>query len=212
MGEPLPAAGARSSFSRTRARSPGIFLPTRRERRQRTRVVDAPTRYSLAELAEEALARLGDHDALVFEGRTLRSAELMTRARRMASGLIELGLQRGDRCVVLMANCPEVVITYNAVWRAGAVVTPVVFLTPAAELRHILTDSGAAFIVTTEELLSTVLAAAEDVPTLRHIVVAGGGDAPPADGRVVGFASVESAAESPLIHIDGDELAAVMYT
>ncbi len=51
--------------------------------------------------------------------------------------------QPGDRVVVLMANCPEVLITYNAIWRAGAVVTPVVFLVTAAELAHILVDSGA---------------------------------------------------------------------
>ena len=27
-----------------------------------------------------------------------------------------------------MANCPEVLITYTAAWRAGAVVTPLIFL------------------------------------------------------------------------------------
>ena len=116
----------------------------------------------MARLAEDALGRLGDHDALVFEGQTFRSAALHERARRVAGGLTDLGVTAGDRVVVLMANCPEVLITYNAIWRAGAVVTPVVFLVTAAELGHILVDSGAVAIVTTPELLSTTLAAVGD--------------------------------------------------
>ena len=43
-----------------------------------------------------------------------------------------------------MANCPEVGISYHAVWRAGAVATPVLFLLSEDELRHVLSDSGAA--------------------------------------------------------------------
>ena len=175
-------------------------------------MAEAETRYSLARLAEEAYARLGDHDALVFEGRTLRSSELIARARRAAGGLTSLGVRRGDRCVVLMANCPEVLITYNAIWRAGAVVTPVVFLTPATELQHILSDAGATVIVTTEELLGTVVSAAAGAPALRHIVVVGGTDASRADPRVVSFGEVEMSADAPLPDIGGDELAAVMYT
>jgi long-chain acyl-CoA synthetase len=97
---------------------------------------------SLAVLAESTQERLGDHHALVFEGRTFRSAELAERSRRAAGGLADLGVAPGERVVVLMANCPEVLIRYNAVWRAGAVVTPVVFVLTAAELRH--TPAGGA--------------------------------------------------------------------
>jgi len=78
---------------------------------------------NLARLAEDGLARLGDHDALIFEGQTFRSGELHERARRVAGGLVDLGVALGERVVVFMANCPEVLISYNAIWRAGAVVT-----------------------------------------------------------------------------------------
>src|SRR5436309_13771989 len=104
---------------------------------------------NLAQLAEDAFARLGDHEALIFEEQTLRSSELRDRAHRVAAGLRELGIQPGDRVVVLMANCPEVLIAYNALWRAGAVMTPFVFLVSGSELRHIVTDSAAVAIVTT---------------------------------------------------------------
>ncbi len=63
---------------------------------------------------------------------------------RIATGLAELGVQPGDRVVVSMANCPEVGIIYNAIWRAGAVVTPAMFLLPADALAHIISDAEAA--------------------------------------------------------------------
>src|SRR5438552_18521375 len=93
--------------------------------------------YNLAALAEAAFHRLGDYESLVFEGRTYRSGELFDRACRAPSGLVKLGVSPGERAAVLMANCPEVGIAYSAIWRAGAVATPVVFLISPPELRHI---------------------------------------------------------------------------
>ena len=76
------------------------------------------THENLAALAEGAFDRLGDYENLIFEGKSYSSGELLDRARRAGSGLSKLGLEPGDRVVVLMANCPEVAITYNATWRA----------------------------------------------------------------------------------------------
>src|SRR5262245_50768817 len=103
----------------------------------------------LGRLAEAALDRLGDHPSLWFDGTWHTSGGLLERAGRVAGGLRDLGVAPGDRVVVVMANCPEVGILYQAVWRAGAAVTPVVFLVSAPELRHILVDSGATAVVTT---------------------------------------------------------------
>jgi long-chain acyl-CoA synthetase len=170
--------------------------------------------FNLARLADDCLARLGDHESLIFEGQTFRSAEMHGRARRVAGGLADLGVEPGERIVVLMANCPEVLVSYNAIWRAGAVVTPVVFLTSAVELRHILVNSGAVAIVTTPELLPIVVDAAAGEPALRHIIVAGAHSATAASGgpRLVDFHDLEAAEPRPLVQRRDDDLAALMYT
>jgi long-chain acyl-CoA synthetase len=111
---------------------------------------------NLARAAEETFARLGDYESLWFDGRWIRSAELHERAARLAGWLREAGVDPGDRIVVLMANCPEVPIAYNAIWRAGAVVTPAIFLLPPAELEHILGDSGADLVLASPELAGNV--------------------------------------------------------
>ena len=169
--------------------------------------------HNLAVLAEAAFGRLGDFEGLIFEGRTYRSGELFDRACRASAGLVKLGISPGERVVVLMANCPEVGIAYSAIWRAGAVVTPVVFLVSPPELHHILTDSGAVAVVTTPELLATVTAAAAGAPRLRHVIVVGGGsDSLPGHVRGVDFAEVESAPAGGIVPVGDDDLAALMYT
>jgi long-chain acyl-CoA synthetase len=169
--------------------------------------------YNLAVLAEATFHRLGDHESLVFEGRTYRSGELFDRACRASSGLVKLGVSPGERVVVLMANCPEVGIAYSAIWRAGAVVTPVVFLVSPPELRHILADSGAVAVVTTPELLATVATAAEGAPQLRHVIVVGGGaDSLPGHVRGADFAELESAPAGDIVRVGDGDLATLMYT
>ena len=108
---------------------------------------------NLARQAELALDRQGDYDSVFYEGQWHSSGSLADRAARFATGLADLGVRPGDRLVVLMANCPEVLITYRAAWRAGAVVTPLIFLASEDELRNALVDSGAVGVVTTAEFL-----------------------------------------------------------
>src|SRR5215472_2876209 len=169
--------------------------------------------HNLAVLAEGAFQRLGDYESLIFEGRTYRSGDLFDRACRVSGGLAKLGVSPGERVVVLMANCPEVGIAYSAIWRAGAVVTPVVFLISPPELQHILTDSGAVAVMTSPELLATVAAAAAGAPELRHVIVVGGTpDSLPGHVRGVDFAELESAPAGGVTGVADDDLAALMYT
>ena len=160
---------------------------------------------TLSRRAESALERLGEHPSLWFEGAWQSSYELAARARRAAAGLVALGVRPGDRVVLVAANCPEVLVTYTALWRAGAVATPVLFLLTQDELRHVLADSGAVAVVTTPEFLATVRAVAGGLP----VVVVGGEPAP----GVTTFAELEGGDdELALVDRQPDDLAALLYT
>ncbi|CCG03701.1 AMP-binding protein [Blastococcus saxobsidens] len=161
------------------------------------------TAVSLTRRAEARLERLGDHDQLWFEGRWHRAEELAARARRTAGGFARLGVRPGDRVVLFMANCPEVMIVSAALWRAGAVVTPAMFLLSDDELRHVLRDSGAVAVVTTPEFADTVTGVADDLP----VIVVGGGD-----GRTLPLEELESAAELGIVPRGPEDLAVLLYT
>ena len=171
---------------------------------------------NLARQAELALERQGDHDSLFYEGQWHSASSMADRAARFATGLTDLGVRPGDRLVVLMANCPEVLITYSAAWRAGAVVTPLIFLVSEDELRHALTDSGAVGVVTTAEFLPKVSAALIGVPTVRFVVVPGAlgvGSGSAAPGvPVLDFTQVEAADPGSIVNRSGTDLAALLFT
>src|SRR5690242_75329 len=142
------------------------------------------------------------------------------RGSRLGTGLAGLGVRPGDRLLVLMANCPEVLITYTAAWRAGAVVTPLIFLASEDELRHALVDSGAVGVVTTAEFLPKVSAALAGAPSVRFVLVPGAGAAPapaaPAPAApgvpVLDFAQVEEAEPGSIVDRSGTDLAALLFT
>ena len=165
---------------------------------------------NLARQAELALDRHGDYNSLFYQGAWHSSASMADRASRLATGLADLGLSPGDRLLVLMANCPEVQITYTAAWRAGAAVTPLIFLVSDDELRNALVDSGAVGLVTTAEFLPKVTAAVAGTPQVRFIVCV---DAPDGtDANVHDFADVASAAPGSIVSRSGSDLAALLYT
>src|SRR4051794_25464979 len=179
-----------------------------------------PTGSTLQRLGELATERHGERSSLRFEGATWTGSQLAERARRVSAGLREVGLAEGDRVVVCMANCPEVGITYSAIWRAGAVATPVVFLLSEDELRHVISDSGAAYVVTTPEFLPKVASASLGVASVRALIVVGepadlAAGTPPQTSTgvpVLSFADLEDSDEGDLADRSPRDLAALLYT
>ncbi len=166
---------------------------------------------NLARQAELALEQQGDYDSLFYEGRWHSSGQLAGRAARFATGLADLGVRPGDRLLVLMANCPEVLITYTAAWRAGAVVTPLLFLVTEDELRNALVDSGAVGIVTTAEFLPKVAVPLNGARGVRFVVVPDLAPGTPGAGvPVLDFAQVAAGEPGRIADRSGTDLAALL--
>src|SRR5205823_5564357 len=120
-------------------------------------------------------------------------AELLARAARVAGGLVEHGVKPGDRVVVFMENSPDVATAYHAVWRAGGVATPAVFLLTRPELERLLRDAEPALVLTSAAFAQTARAAAGAVPVVE------------------GLAALEGD-ELEIVARGEDELAALVYT
>jgi fatty-acyl-CoA synthase len=92
----------------------------------------------------------------------------------LAAYLSQLGVKPGDRVVLNMQNCPQLVIAHWAILRANAVVVPVNPMNRAEELKHYITDPDAKIAITTGDLAAE-LALANDAlePSLRlnHLIV-----------------------------------------
>jgi fatty-acyl-CoA synthase len=88
-----------------------------------------------------------DKPALVQAGRVTTYAELEHRSTRLALGLRQRGVSRGDRVAFLGLNCVELVETMFAVAKLGAVFLPVNTRLAPPELRHVLEDGGARLLI-----------------------------------------------------------------
>jgi long-chain acyl-CoA synthetase len=135
----------------------------------------------LADLADAAVARLPEHDALAFEGGTLTNLVLADRTARLAAGLQQWGVRPGDRVAVVLPNRPELLQLYGAVWRAGATATPALPALTPAEVQHVLRDSGAVLLVTEDPRLADLGVPTMDLEALRQLEDAEPGDAVPRD-------------------------------
>ncbi len=89
-----------------------------------------------------------DRPLVLTDDRTLTYAETVACSRRLADGLAALGIRRGDRVGVLMANYLEFVPLKFAIARAGAVAIPFNFLYRRDELAYVLAQSRCNVLVT----------------------------------------------------------------
>jgi long-chain acyl-CoA synthetase len=161
----------------------------------------------LARAAQAAFERRGDYESLLFEGRWHRSGELFDRAAAVATGLAQLGIAPGERVAVTMRNCAEVGVIYQAVWRAGLVATPAMFLLAPDDLRHVLADAGVRAVVTTSEFLDKVRYAITGLEPEPHVICTDSGT----DGAV-SLAELEAAPAGAIVPRADDDLAALLYT
>ena len=129
--------------------------------------------------------RFPDKLALVFMGQTWTYAQLLKSAERVASALLHMGVQKGDRVVLNMQNCPQLVITHFAILRLDAVVVPVNPMNRTEELKHYILDPDAQVAVTTSDLASELAAASNALAPeqrLKHLLVTHFTDVFDADG------------------------------
>src|SRR6478752_4712599 len=112
--------------------------------------------------------------ALVFFGRVLTYAQLQQQAERLTARLHALGVRKGDRVLLDMQNCPQLVVAHFAILRANAVVVPVNPMNRAEELKHYINDPDAKVAITTADLAAEIAKASNALPAnerLAHLIV-----------------------------------------
>lgn len=168
---------------------------------------------NVAWFSEQAMETFGDYDAVTYVSlagpdTTHRSGELYETSVRFARALRSLGVEPGDRVVVIIPNTPEITALYAGIARCGAVILPILFLLADNEIRHILADSEPAVVVTSPEFLEKIKASVDESSSVRHIVCIGGGDGALDFGELI----ASEPADCPILERDGDDLALLIYT
>jgi long-chain acyl-CoA synthetase len=155
-------------------------------------------------------ARLYPDRCAVIEGRrSLGFQEVNERAIRLASALRGRGLVQGDRVAILCANNLEYLECIGAAAKAALVLVPINFRLRPAEIRFLLSDSGARLVFAGTEFVPTLEEIRTDLTTLENIVVFG-----PAEPGQIPYQELLEHAPSIIEDqaAEEDDIVALMYT
>jgi fatty-acyl-CoA synthase len=160
---------------------------------------------------EVSAKRFPDKTFTVFYDSVLSFGEFHRQAEAIAGYLQQdCGVKAGDRVLLDMQNSPQWVLAYYAILRADAVVVPINPMNRTQELRHYVSDSGAAVAFVAQDLLDAMqpllLDSEPEATRLHHLVVATYSDylTQPTDLRVPDFVT------EPRVTLAGDGLVAWM--
>jgi long-chain acyl-CoA synthetase len=124
---------------------------------------------TLSILLEKKAKELRGKTCIGFQKRRFSYAQINYAVSLLAGGLKRIGLDIGDRAAILMDNCPEYIISYFGILRAGGITIPLnTFLTPR-EISYILRDSECKILIYGMRFLPYVEEIKRDIPNITAV-------------------------------------------
>ncbi|MBL6749792.1 MAG: AMP-binding protein [Nevskia sp.] len=168
-----------------------------------------PARYNIAnDVCDRHAAARPDGIALIGDDPrggtwTMSFRQIQRRANQMANMLLGLGLNRGDRVMLLLPQDPWTAIAHVACWKAGLVSLPTSVLFGPDAVAYRLDFAGVRVVMTDRANLDKVMEARTKAPSVEHIFLVDG-DEPGAgslekavDKGRDSFTNVDTAADDP---------------
>jgi long-chain acyl-CoA synthetase len=142
---------------------------------------------------DEAARLCPERVCLIYRGETSTYREVADKTDRLAAALTGLGIRKGERIGICMPNCPEFVLAYFAILKAGAVVVAINPLYTPPEIVHQVNDAGLETIFCVGSLYERIKTT-QPGTGIQRVIVTGDGIPLPGD---LDFTSLLSAIADP---------------
>lgn len=132
----------------------------------------------------------------------------------LSAGLQALGIGKGDRVAIAMANLPEWPVAFFAIVALGAIAVPLNAWWTGPELAYGLADSGAKLLIADARRWSVIAPHRDALPALEHVLV-GRGEGPDRLENIIGAAAAWKDLpdrDVPGVDISPDDEATILYT
>ena len=120
---------------------------------------------TMYEMVEAAAKRHPNHVAYVFMGKKTSYTEFMKRIQAAAQGLYKMGIRKGDKVTICMANTPQALDCFYALNRIGAIPNMIHPLSASQEIAFYLNFSKSKAVLTLDQFYYKV---AEILPQLEN--------------------------------------------
>jgi long-chain acyl-CoA synthetase len=159
----------------------------------------------------------GDRLLTIYEEERVGFEASFRATAALAAELQRLGIARGDRVALAMANLPEWPVAFFAIAGIGAIAVPLNAWWSGDELEYGLADSGARLLIADAARWHRIAPHRGALPGLEHVLVSRCGDTPEVRRLedVIGPPGAWNdlpAADLPDIAIHSDDDAAILYT
>ncbi|HEY5073810.1 MAG TPA: AMP-binding protein, partial [Pyrinomonadaceae bacterium] len=112
------------------------------------------------------------HTGVVFEDQRLSFFDFNRRVNRLANALLTLGVKKGDKVATILPNCLELLESYWAIVKIGAVIVPLSQLLRGKGLLNLLRDSDTSTVITNSCVASeinSIRPELKDIPAERYV-------------------------------------------
>ncbi len=153
--------------------------------------------------------RYPDKVAIQFEGQKITYRQIDERINRLANGLIDLGLKKGDRVAAILYNSPRAVEVRFALMKAGLCLVPINIRQSWEENAYIINHSESNLLILDDDYLDPWEKMKGSCPGIRRVVVAGEGSQ-----EFLSYEKViqDSDPREPEVMVALDDLERIAYT
>lgn len=129
--------------------------------------------YTIAGLLRDRAASMPNHTYLIFEDKEVTYQQFDRATDRLAAGFQQIGVKKKENVAVLLPNGLEIIHTYMALWKLGAVTVPFSSILLPHEWEYYFVSSHAKVLVTNAALLEKVLTIKDKLTNIEQIILVG---------------------------------------
>jgi long-chain acyl-CoA synthetase len=122
------------------------------------------------DMFKASVERAPDSPLIHYMDSTLSVTDVDRLSDGLAIGLLENGVEAGDRVAIYLQNIPQFVIGMIAIWKAGAIMVSINPMYRGREVTGLLNDSAAVATICLESLYGDVIAPVRDATSLRLVI------------------------------------------
>jgi fatty-acyl-CoA synthase len=117
-----------------------------------------------------------DREAIIYNDQRVTFSQLVGKVETLAAGLLELGIEKGDKVCIILPNCPEYLYIVGALGFIGGVAVPMSVQSGKFDIKHIVSDSEAVAVVSVQksygtDLIEILNELKPELPQLKHLIV-----------------------------------------
>jgi crotonobetaine/carnitine-CoA ligase len=120
---------------------------------------------------EKQVEKYGNRTFFFFKNHAYGFQELNEKAGKLAAGLQQWGIRKGDKVAIVMENCPEFLFLWFGLCKLGAVEVPINTAHKGDLLTYMLDKSDSRLIVTDSKFLDRVAPVVSSLPKLEGVAV-----------------------------------------